>query len=81
MCEHRGARVNLQIHEELRALVEQERKLDELIQSCRRQVLQMCDDHHSQRYPLPVNSASFYSVFLAVRILFFVHKHQADYHP
>ncbi|XP_018556973.1 transcription factor E2F3 [Lates calcarifer] len=45
-----GARVNLQIHEELRALVEQERKLDELIQSCRRQVLQMCDDHHSQRF-------------------------------
>ncbi|XP_040910143.1 transcription factor E2F3 [Toxotes jaculatrix] len=36
--------------EELRALIEQERKLDELIESCTRQVHQMCGDHHSQRF-------------------------------
>ncbi|XP_039977635.1 transcription factor E2F3 isoform X2 [Xiphias gladius] len=45
-----GGRVNVQIGQELRALIEEEKRLDELIQSCRRQVHQMCEDHQSQRF-------------------------------
>ncbi|CAK6961049.1 transcription factor E2F3 [Scomber scombrus] len=38
-------------NQELTALIEEEKKLDELIQSCTRQVHQMCEDHHCCRYP------------------------------
>ncbi|XP_053190122.1 transcription factor E2F3 [Scomber japonicus] len=32
--------------QELKSLIDEEKKLDELIQSCTRQVHQMCEDHH-----------------------------------
>ncbi|XP_070778220.1 transcription factor E2F3 [Enoplosus armatus] len=45
-----GRQVNMQMDQELKALIEEERKLDELIQSCTRQVHQMCENGHSQRF-------------------------------
>lgn len=45
------------LNKELHDLTEEERKLDELIQSSTQQVRQMCEDSHIQRYPLSGNSA------------------------
>ena len=47
---HRGGHLTGLIDVELKALEEEEKKLDELIQSCTRQVHQMCENGH-QRYP------------------------------
>lgn len=69
MCVHRGG-VKGHLSQELEDLIEEERRLDELIQSCTQQVRQMCEDHHSQRYPLSGNSALFCSVLLEVSVLF-----------
>lgn len=52
MFVHRGSQVNGHIAQELRALIEEEKKLDELIQSCTWQIHQMCENQHTQRYPL-----------------------------
>lgn len=57
---HRGGPVNFNIDQELTALIEEERKLDELIQSCTWQVHQLCENSHSQRYPLIAISAYFF---------------------
>lgn len=54
VCVCRGGHVNIHTDLELKALIEEERKLDELIQSCTRQVHQMFENRHSQRYPLVV---------------------------
>lgn len=59
MCVHRGGQVNLRSNQELRALIEEEEKLDELIKSCTRQVYQTYENRYSQRYPLIVISAAF----------------------
>ncbi|XP_038580216.1 transcription factor E2F3 [Micropterus salmoides] len=45
-----GGPVNFNIDQELTALIEEERKLDELIQSCTWQVHQLCENSHSQRF-------------------------------
>ncbi|XP_071356887.1 transcription factor E2F3 isoform X2 [Trachinotus anak] len=45
-----GGKVTLKKGPELSVLIEEERKLDELIQICIRQIHQICEDHHSQRY-------------------------------
>ncbi|XP_023284271.1 transcription factor E2F3-like [Seriola lalandi dorsalis] len=45
-----GGQVNVQKGPELSVLIEEEKKLDELIQTCIRQIHQMCEDHHSQRF-------------------------------
>lgn len=58
MCVHRGGKVNLNIDQELNALVEEERRLDEMIQNCTRQVHQLCENQNTQRYPFIVISAS-----------------------
>lgn len=49
--------MNIPGNQELAALIEEERKLDELIQSCTRQVHQMCEDHHSRRYLFFITSS------------------------
>lgn len=59
VCVHRGGQANMRIDQELKSLIEEERKLDELIQSCTRQVHQMFENRNSQRYPLIVISALF----------------------
>lgn len=56
MFVHRGDSVNGHLAQELKALIEEERKLDELIQSCTWQVQQMCENKYSQRYPFFVIS-------------------------
>lgn len=45
-----GGQLNLGNNSELKALCEEESKLDELIHSCTQQVQKLCEDHHSQRY-------------------------------
>lgn len=45
-----GSEMNLGEDQGLPALIEEERKLDELIQTCTQQVLQMCEDRHIQRF-------------------------------
>ncbi|XP_044028437.1 transcription factor E2F3 isoform X2 [Siniperca chuatsi] len=45
-----GGQVNVHIDQQLKALVEEERTLDEMIQSCTRQVHQMCENSHSRRF-------------------------------
>ncbi|KAM7372887.1 hypothetical protein PAMP_007780 [Pampus punctatissimus] len=45
-----GGQMNVSTDEALKALLEEEIKLDELIQSCTRQLHQMCEDHHSSRF-------------------------------
>ncbi|XP_059206046.1 transcription factor E2F3 [Centropristis striata] len=45
-----GGQVNVELDQELKALVEEETRLDELIQSCTRQVHQMCENQNSQRF-------------------------------
>uniref|UniRef100_UPI0037E8BC89 transcription factor E2F3 n=1 Tax=Semicossyphus pulcher TaxID=241346 RepID=UPI0037E8BC89 len=45
-----GGQVTVQIDQELKALIEEEKNLDELIQSCTWQVHQMCDNHQGQRF-------------------------------
>ncbi|XP_033492284.2 transcription factor E2F3 [Epinephelus lanceolatus] len=50
MVEWLGGEVNVHMDEELRALVEEERRLDELIQSCTLQVHQLCENQSSQRF-------------------------------
>ncbi|XP_044192359.1 transcription factor E2F3 [Thunnus albacares] len=45
-----GGQINVPGDQELTALIEEERKLDELIQSCKWQVHQMCEDRHSRRF-------------------------------
>lgn len=50
MVEWLGGEVNVHIDLELKALVEEERRLDELIHSCTRQVHQLCENHNSQRF-------------------------------
>ncbi|KAG7245205.1 hypothetical protein INR49_023771 [Caranx melampygus] len=45
-----GGKVNIDKGPELDVLVEEEKKLDELIQTCLRQIHWMCEDHHSQRF-------------------------------
>lgn len=54
--------MRLHTKKDLEDLIEEERKLDELIQSCTQQVCQMCEDRQSQRYPLSGNQVSFSSV-------------------
>lgn len=51
MLAHRGNRVDGASQQELRVLIEEEKKLDELIQSCTWQVHQLCENQHCQRYP------------------------------
>ncbi|KAK9527207.1 hypothetical protein VZT92_015864 [Zoarces viviparus] len=46
-----GGEVNVNIDQELKALVEEERRLDELIQSCTKQVHQLCENQNTLRYP------------------------------
>uniref|UniRef100_A0A8D0DFL0 E2F transcription factor CC-MB domain-containing protein n=1 Tax=Sander lucioperca TaxID=283035 RepID=A0A8D0DFL0_SANLU len=41
MCVHRGGQMNVDLDQELKTLVEEERRLDELIHSCTRQVHQL----------------------------------------
>ncbi|XP_042361892.1 transcription factor E2F3 [Plectropomus leopardus] len=50
LVEWLGGEVNLHIDEELRTLAEEERRLDELIQSCTLQVHQLCENQNSQRF-------------------------------
>ncbi|KAM8840120.1 transcription factor E2F3 [Spinachia spinachia] len=45
-----GADPNVRMDEELKALVEEERRLDELIQSCTKQVHQLCDNQNTTRF-------------------------------
>lgn len=45
-----GGDSNVRIDEELKALVEEERRLDELIQSCTKQVHQLCDNQNTRRF-------------------------------
>ncbi|XP_068431510.1 transcription factor E2F3 [Clinocottus analis] len=45
-----GGEVNVHIDQELKALVEQERRLDDLIQSCTKQVHQLCENQNTQRF-------------------------------
>lgn len=45
-----GGDVNRHIDQELKALSDEERRLDELIQSCMRQVHQICENRYSQRF-------------------------------
>ncbi|XP_074470581.1 transcription factor E2F3 [Sebastes fasciatus] len=45
-----GGKVNLNIDQELNALVEEERRLDEMIQNCTRQVHQLCENQNTQRF-------------------------------
>ncbi|XP_069033018.1 transcription factor E2F3 [Embiotoca jacksoni] len=45
-----GAKADPREDRELQGLIEEEKKLDELIQSCTRQVQQLCEDQHCQRY-------------------------------
>ncbi|XP_035537887.1 transcription factor E2F3 [Morone saxatilis] len=45
-----GGQVNLRSNQELRALIEEEEKLDELIKSCTRQVYQIYENRYSQRF-------------------------------
>lgn len=54
MLVHRGGQLNEDYQPVLKALGEEERKLDELIQSCTEQIHELCEDCHSHRYPLPV---------------------------
>lgn len=56
MFTHRGGQ-NRQMDQELKALVEMEKRLDELIQSCTRQVHQLCENQNCQKYPFIVISA------------------------
>lgn len=51
MLAHRGNLINGAPLEELSVLIEEEKKLDELIQSCTWQVHQLCENQHCQRYP------------------------------
>lgn len=43
--------MNVHLDQELKALVEEERRLDDLIQSCTKQVQQMCENQNTRRYP------------------------------
>uniref|UniRef100_A0A3Q1HRL9 E2F/DP family winged-helix DNA-binding domain-containing protein n=1 Tax=Anabas testudineus TaxID=64144 RepID=A0A3Q1HRL9_ANATE len=52
-----GGKLKVQVCQDLQDLIEEERKLDELIQSCTQQVRHMCEDRHCQRYPLSGNSS------------------------
>ncbi|XP_034401885.1 transcription factor E2F3 [Cyclopterus lumpus] len=45
-----GGEVNVHMDQELKALVEEERRLDELIQSCTKQVHQLCENQNTQRF-------------------------------
>lgn len=54
MLVHRGGQLNEDYQPVLKALGEEERKLDELIQSCTEQIHELCEDCHSHRYPLSV---------------------------
>ncbi|XP_029370050.1 transcription factor E2F3 [Echeneis naucrates] len=45
-----GGQVNMKQGPELSDLIEEERKLDELIQTCILQVHQLCEDHQCQRF-------------------------------
>ncbi|XP_029298576.1 LOW QUALITY PROTEIN: transcription factor E2F3 [Cottoperca gobio] len=45
-----GGQVNIQVEQELKALVDEERRLDELIQSCTWQVHQLCENQNSQKF-------------------------------
>ncbi|XP_026155224.1 transcription factor E2F3 [Mastacembelus armatus] len=45
-----GGEVIIQKDQDVQALIQEELKLDELIQSCTQQVHQMCEDHQSQRF-------------------------------
>ncbi|XP_054461793.1 transcription factor E2F3 isoform X2 [Anoplopoma fimbria] len=45
-----GGDVNVHMDQELKALVEEERRLDELIQSCTKQVHQLCGNQNTQRF-------------------------------
>ncbi|KAM6899577.1 transcription factor E2F3 [Xenentodon cancila] len=45
-----GGRVGEQVKGEMKALVEEEEKLDELIQRCTLQMSLLCEDRHCQRY-------------------------------
>uniref|UniRef100_A0A665UFI3 BED-type domain-containing protein n=1 Tax=Echeneis naucrates TaxID=173247 RepID=A0A665UFI3_ECHNA len=51
-----GGQVNMKQGPELSDLIEEERKLDELIQTCILQVHQLCEDHQCQRYPFFQNN-------------------------
>lgn len=55
MLSHRGNQINRPPLQELRDLVDEEKKLDELIQSCAVQVHQLCENQHCQRYPFSCN--------------------------
>lgn len=45
-----GCRVEEQVDYQQKSLAEEERKLDELIQSCMQQIHQICENRHSQRF-------------------------------
>ncbi|KAM6904201.1 transcription factor E2F3 [Lycodopsis pacificus] len=45
-----GGEVNVHMDQELKALVEEERRLDELIQSCTKQVHQLCENQNTLRF-------------------------------
>uniref|UniRef100_A0A7N6BDD0 E2F/DP family winged-helix DNA-binding domain-containing protein n=1 Tax=Anabas testudineus TaxID=64144 RepID=A0A7N6BDD0_ANATE len=49
---HVGGKLKVQVCQDLQDLIEEERKLDELIQSCTQQVRHMCEDrHYVQKIP------------------------------
>lgn len=57
MC--RGKNVNDgKINQQLTSLIEEEKNLDELIQSCAQQIRKFCEERHTLRYPLFLQSAS-----------------------
>ncbi|XP_039675422.1 transcription factor E2F3 isoform X2 [Perca fluviatilis] len=45
-----GGQMTVDLDQELKTLVEEERRLDELIQSCTRQVHQLCENRSSQKF-------------------------------
>lgn len=45
-----GGEVNVHMDQELKALVEEERRLDDLIQSCTKQVHQLCENQNTRRF-------------------------------
>ncbi|XP_056292948.1 transcription factor E2F3 isoform X2 [Pseudoliparis swirei] len=45
-----GGDMNVHLDQELKALVEEERRLDDLIQSCTKQVQQMCENQNTRRF-------------------------------